>query len=288
MNTTAAEAGTLPLSPSYLSTEPGGGLDFLGVSRKRKASESDGIDLDDFLPPPPLSTENSANGSSGGNGTLTARAEGGGLRIKIKRTIPRSGPSPATTAPVLSGNNFGAMNLNHAQTMPMMPMQFNPMMSHMGNGGFMGGNPMHMSMPFQNQMMPPPHMNFPTGLGMPPPPTALSLAPQHSLLGNEGHQDLGPPPSAPPQMRIGHSLMGGGIEIQPAQNVDTINFSWNRRHSSKDSSTGGGGNDDDGNDDDDDDETPTGRPRSGSLPNLSVGFLDGLSLQTETSFFKEV
>lgn len=54
--------------------------------------------------------------------------------------------------------------------------------------------------------------------------------------------DLGPPPSAPPAFTIQNSLMGGGIEMQPViANVNTHNFDWSNG---------------------------TGRPRSGSLPNI--------------------
>ncbi|RLN92461.1 hypothetical protein BBJ28_00002898 [Nothophytophthora sp. Chile5] len=39
--------------------------------------------------------------------------------------------------------------------------------------------------------------------------------------------DLGPPPMGPPAFTIGNSLMGGGIELQPAvANVSTRNFDW--------------------------------------------------------------
>ncbi|GAB9473202.1 hypothetical protein Gpo141_00010358 [Globisporangium polare] len=57
--------------------------------------------------------------------------------------------------------------------------------------------------------------------------------------------DLGPPPSAPPAFAIQNSLMGGGIESQPViANVNTHNFDWSNG---------------------------TGRPRSGSLPNILEG-----------------
>lgn len=57
--------------------------------------------------------------------------------------------------------------------------------------------------------------------------------------------DLGPPPSAPPAFAIQNSLMGGGIEMQPViANVNTHNFDWSNG---------------------------TGRPRSGSLPNILEG-----------------
>ncbi|KAF1316356.1 hypothetical protein FI667_g15505, partial [Globisporangium splendens] len=60
---------------------------------------------------------------------------------------------------------------------------------------------------------------------------------------DDGDNDLGPPPSAPPAFVIQNSLMGGGIEMQPViANVNTHNFDW---------SSG-----------------TTGRPRSGSLPNI--------------------
>ncbi|KAE9029043.1 hypothetical protein PR003_g10464 [Phytophthora rubi] len=39
--------------------------------------------------------------------------------------------------------------------------------------------------------------------------------------------DLGPPPNGPPAFTIGNSLMGGGIDLQPAaSNVNTHNFDW--------------------------------------------------------------
>uniref|UniRef100_K3WJI8 Uncharacterized protein n=1 Tax=Globisporangium ultimum (strain ATCC 200006 / CBS 805.95 / DAOM BR144) TaxID=431595 RepID=K3WJI8_GLOUD len=61
--------------------------------------------------------------------------------------------------------------------------------------------------------------------------------------GDDGNSDLGPPPGAPPAFTIQNSLMGGGIEMQPViANVNTHNFDW---------SSG-----------------TTGRPRSGSLPNI--------------------
>ncbi|CAH0489090.1 unnamed protein product [Peronospora farinosa] len=44
---------------------------------------------------------------------------------------------------------------------------------------------------------------------------------------SNGAVDLGPPPSSPPAFTIGNSLMGGGIELQPAAaNVNTHNFDW--------------------------------------------------------------
>ncbi|EEY56277.1 uncharacterized protein PITG_22214 [Phytophthora infestans T30-4] len=51
---------------------------------------------------------------------------------------------------------------------------------------------------------------------------------------------LGPPPSGPPALTIGNSLMGGGIELQPAAtNVNTYNFDWKLHRSA--SSSGGHG-----------------------------------------------
>ncbi|KAF4032189.1 hypothetical protein GN244_ATG15958 [Phytophthora infestans] len=50
--------------------------------------------------------------------------------------------------------------------------------------------------------------------------------------------ELGPPPSGPPAFTIGNSLMGGGIELQPAAtNVNTHNFDW-KLHRSVSSSGG--------------------------------------------------
>ncbi|KAJ8564170.1 hypothetical protein ON010_g7176 [Phytophthora cinnamomi] len=50
--------------------------------------------------------------------------------------------------------------------------------------------------------------------------------------------DLGPPPSGPPAFTIGNSLMGGGIDLQPAAaNVNTHNFDWKLHRSA---STAGG------------------------------------------------
>jgi hypothetical protein len=44
---------------------------------------------------------------------------------------------------------------------------------------------------------------------------------------SSGAVELGPPPSGPPAFTIGNSLMGGGIELQPAAaNVNTHNFDW--------------------------------------------------------------
>ncbi|CAI5717633.1 unnamed protein product [Peronospora destructor] len=44
---------------------------------------------------------------------------------------------------------------------------------------------------------------------------------------SNGAVDLGPPPSGPPAFTIGNSLIGGGIELQPATaNVNTHNFDW--------------------------------------------------------------
>lgn len=61
--------------------------------------------------------------------------------------------------------------------------------------------------------------------------------------------DLGPPPFAPPAFAIQNSLMGGGIEMQPViANVNTHNFDWSNG---------------------------TGRPRSGSLPNILEGTQSG-------------
>ncbi|KAF1795950.1 hypothetical protein GQ600_22750 [Phytophthora cactorum] len=48
--------------------------------------------------------------------------------------------------------------------------------------------------------------------------------------------DLGPPPSGPPAFTIGNSLMGGGIELQPAAtNVNTHNFDWKLHRSASNS-----------------------------------------------------
>ncbi|KAG7392552.1 hypothetical protein PHYPSEUDO_000240 [Phytophthora pseudosyringae] len=55
---------------------------------------------------------------------------------------------------------------------------------------------------------------------------------------NSEAADLGPPPSGPPAFTIGNSLMGGGIELQPAAaNVNTHNFDW-KLHKSTSSSGG--------------------------------------------------
>ncbi|EGZ12691.1 hypothetical protein PHYSODRAFT_317641 [Phytophthora sojae] len=55
---------------------------------------------------------------------------------------------------------------------------------------------------------------------------------------NSGAVDLGPPPSGPPAFTIGNSLMGGGIDLQPAAtNVNTHNFDWKLHRSA---STNGG------------------------------------------------
>ncbi|ETI57679.1 hypothetical protein F443_00062, partial [Phytophthora nicotianae P1569] len=48
--------------------------------------------------------------------------------------------------------------------------------------------------------------------------------------------DLGPPPTGPPAFTIGNSLMGGGIELQPAAtNVNTHNFDWKLHRSASNS-----------------------------------------------------
>ncbi|CAK4078974.1 unnamed protein product [Aphanomyces euteiches] len=272
MNTAAAGGGTVPLSPSFFVADPAGSVDALNSSRKRKTSDAEEFSLA-FLQSPPLSAENSTNGTAGnnGNGTLTARAEGGGLRIKIRRTTPKGGtPLAAAAAATLPPNNFSTVNLNTQPT--MLTQQFPQMMPPLANNFMM--NPMGMPMPplpFPNPMIT--QMSFPPGLGMPPPPQTLALAPQNSLLVNDS-TELGPPPTAPPRMAVEHSLMGGGIELQPVRSVDTRNFDWNRRTSTLETT--------------EEEDESSGRPRSESLPNLSSGLLDGLTLNSESSFFKEV
>ncbi|EEY66904.1 uncharacterized protein PITG_17772 [Phytophthora infestans T30-4] len=55
---------------------------------------------------------------------------------------------------------------------------------------------------------------------------------------NSEAMELGPPPTGPPAFTIGNSLMGGGIELQPAAtNVNTHNFDWKLHRSA--SSSGG-------------------------------------------------
>ncbi|ETW01251.1 hypothetical protein H310_06834 [Aphanomyces invadans] len=278
--TEAAPVGTLPLSPSLLGSDAIS-LDFLGSSRKRKASDDPQL-----LPPQPLlSAENSANGTStNNNGTLTARAEPGSFRIKIQRSTPRQGgsrlPNPMTASSNLAGGLQFPMQFNPMPT--FMPQQFPSGMATIPATTYMPNHVMN-QMNFQTHMLQQQQQNaaafLSTSLG-PPPPGPQSLLPQNSLLGNEG-QDLGPPPSAPPRMAVEHSLMGGGIEVQPVRAVDTRNFDWNRRAGSGAATTIA-----------EDGEglqgQNSGRPRSESLPNISLGFLDGLTLQSESSFFKEV
>ncbi|EEY70627.1 uncharacterized protein PITG_06091 [Phytophthora infestans T30-4] len=61
-----------------------------------------------------------------------------------------------------------------------------------------------------------------------------------SSVVSEDAIELGPPPSGPPALTIGNSLMGGGIELQPAAtNVNTYNFDWKLHRSA--SSSGGHG-----------------------------------------------
>ncbi|GMF25236.1 unnamed protein product [Phytophthora fragariaefolia] len=53
---------------------------------------------------------------------------------------------------------------------------------------------------------------------------------------SSGTVDLGPPPSGPPAFTIGNSLMGGGIDLQPAAtNVNTHNFDWKLHKSASNS-----------------------------------------------------
>ncbi|RHY53749.1 hypothetical protein DYB30_009851 [Aphanomyces astaci] len=285
--TAASSGGTIPLSPSFLGADASSiGLDFHGATRKRKVSD---IDLP-FVQPPPLSENSGNSASNNNNGTLTARAEPGSFRIKIQRSTPRQGGGrvptpPAVPSNTMSGFSYPAMQFNSLPT--LMPQQYPPGMPTMPNtympNHLMGINPHPMH--FQGHMMQPnPATYVPTSLGLPPPPQSLALAPQDSLLGNEG-QDLGPPPPAPPRMAVEHSLMGGGIEVQPVRAVDTRNFDWNRRAAAAAAAAASSAN---VISEDDEQDEPSGRPRSESLPNISLGFLDGLTLHSESSFFKEI
>ncbi|KAL4174384.1 hypothetical protein KRP22_006322 [Phytophthora ramorum] len=72
---------------------------------------------------------------------------------------------------------------------------------------------------------------------------ACSSAPSSAADGAQSDNvaDLGPPPCGPPAFTIGNSLMGGGIDLQPAAaNVNTQDFDWKLHRSA--SSSGGDAN----------------------------------------------
>ncbi|OQR98310.1 hypothetical protein ACHHYP_08759 [Achlya hypogyna] len=228
--------------------------------RKRKSTSDEFNFSDDGMLDMPAVTTDATNTANGSNGTLTARAETGSLKIKIRRT----GKSPVSTpmnnaapAPTAAAGTYSAQ----PTFQPQAAMPFFPPMNPPIGGAFMPMMPM-MPMPMPMPMMP--------MMGL----SNMSLSTQSSsstdaLQGNSMPiVDLGPPPSAAPALSVEHSLMGGGIETQNVVNVDTQNFDWNRKTAASPASE------------------PVGRPRSESLPNL--GLLDGLSLQRETSFFKEI
>ncbi|OQS02400.1 hypothetical protein THRCLA_05224 [Thraustotheca clavata] len=230
--------------------------------RKRK-STSDDFTLSDAgtIDIPAAAPEN-----NGSNGTLTARAETGSLKIKIRRT----GKSPATT-PV---NGTSTMFTTPTLATPSLPQPtmslFTPMMNPAMTAGFMAmPMPMGIPMPMPMPMMPMAGLST-LSLTSQPSATDTTPIPFPSLLAQTSMLDLGPPPPATPSLAVEHSLMGGGIETQNVVNVDTKNFDWNRKTASATAT----------------EESITGRPRSESLPNLNI--LDGLSLHRDTSFFKEI
>ncbi|KAI9915739.1 hypothetical protein PsorP6_006870 [Peronosclerospora sorghi] len=57
--------------------------------------------------------------------------------------------------------------------------------------------------------------------------SAIVFAPEPTSDTEKAIDDLGPPPSEPPAFTIGNSLIGGGIELQPAvTNVNRNDFDW--------------------------------------------------------------